>query len=252
MSSAPRMRGLGVGDPLLRIAEGEGPQLEGLARLGGVGAVAAIPDPVGERLEAGLAGERSPCSSASACREGRGPRGRRGRRRHVSSARSSGVSFFWRSMASRIDGLARDDAVPALLGRERLLDLDLVEVAGLLLAVAGDEGHGRALAGQLEHGVGAGDPDVGVAGPEPRLERRRVGGHASRLRQRYQLATVRYGRQGRGGAAHPSGFGQGPLPVGPLHGLANAVVVHGQHVEPAQAEHQEHLGGPAADALDPR
>ena len=72
---------------------------------------------------------------------------------------------------------------------------DLVEVAGPLLAVARDEGNGRPLARELEHGVRTRDADVGVARPEPRLERRRFRAHASRLRQRYQLATLRYGRQ---------------------------------------------------------
>ncbi len=90
-----------------------------------------------------------------------------------------------------------------------------------------------------------------MARPEPRLERRWFRAHASRLRQRYQLATRPVRPPGLRGAPHPVGLGQRALAVGPLHGLANAVVVHGQHVGSAQAEHEEHLGGPAADALDP-
>ncbi len=53
-------RRLRVGDPLLLVAERERPQLERLPLLRGLGAVAGVPDPVGERLEAGLArGERA-------------------------------------------------------------------------------------------------------------------------------------------------------------------------------------------------
>ena len=53
-------RGLRVGDPLLLVAEGEGPQLQRLPLLGRLEAVAAVPDPVGERSEPGLArGERA-------------------------------------------------------------------------------------------------------------------------------------------------------------------------------------------------
>src|SRR5688572_154955 len=37
--------------------------------------------------------------------------------------------------------------------------------------------------------------------------------------------------------------------VGLLHRLDDAQIVHRQHVGPVQAEHQKHLGGPAADAF---
>src|SRR5688572_4189771 len=39
-------------------------------------------------------------------------------------------------------------------------------------------------------------------------------------------------------------------PVCPLDGAHDTEVTDRQHIRPVQAEHQEHLGGPAADALD--
>jgi len=48
---------------------------------------------------------------------------------------------------------------------------------------------------------------------------------------------------------HALRVGPLPQPVQPLNRGDDAKVAGGQHVRPVQPEHQEHLGGPAAESL---
>ena len=66
---------------------------------------------------------------------------------------------------------------------------------------------------------------------------------------RYQDATERYGRHASPIFSMRFGVGPLPQPVEPLHRDDDAEIADRQHVGPMQAEHQEHLGGPAAESL---
>ena len=63
--------------------------------------------------------------------------------------------------------LPLDEVVPALLGVEHLADRDLVQVPGLLLAVARDERHRRAPLRQRQDRLRAGERDLWVLPGEP-------------------------------------------------------------------------------------
>ena len=68
-------------------------------------------------------------------------------------------------------------------------------------------------------------------------------------RQRYSDASVRYGAQ-RSPTARASRRRAALEPVQPLDRAADALVADRQHVRPAEVEHQEHVRGPLAEALD--
>ena len=70
--------------------------------------------------------------------------------------------------------------------------------------------------------------------------------------QRYQDATDRYGRHASPICQHALRVRLLPQPVEPLHRVHDPEVADRQHVRPVQPEHQEHLGGPAAEALHRR
>ena len=102
-----------------------------------------------ERLEALLARDVARVCGA-ACTAGRGPRARPCCRHARSLASSSGVSLPCSPIAARIAArrvLELDQVLAALLDRA---DLDLVEPAGALLAVARDERHRVALVEQRD------------------------------------------------------------------------------------------------------
>src|SRR6185295_13443997 len=114
---------------LFRIPEGEGPELEGLTGLRRVGPVRAIPDPVGEGLETCFPGDvrlALPLLLVGKVEvfeeiEVQGP---------ANPLLEIGSELLLPFDGLEDRGLAGDDPLPALPGREGLLDLDLVEVAG--------------------------------------------------------------------------------------------------------------------------
>ena len=162
-------RRLGVGHGLLLVAEGEGPQLERLAFLRLLAAVAAVPDPVGERLEPRLAGRERAVLLLLPVRvvevlervgvEGpEDPLAQLGRERGVPLDRLDD------------DRLTRADLGGELAGLEHAADGPRVEAARAVAAVARDEGRRRARLRELQHGARGRDRDLGVARGEPGVE----------------------------------------------------------------------------------
>jgi hypothetical protein len=161
-----------VGHSLLLVAEREGPQLERLALLRRLRAVAAIPDPVGERLEPGLAGGEGAVPLLLAV-------GVVQVLQHVEVERPEDPLAQLRGERrvplDRLgdDPLAREDPVEQLPGLERPPHRGLGQAAGGLLPEAGDEGHRRALEGEGRARPAHGDP--GIPRLEPRVEGGRQG-----------------------------------------------------------------------------
>ncbi len=162
-----------VGDPLAGVDEA------GRARLGRLGAgqaiddispCAAAPQPVGQRLQASLARGLGLGLSFLLVRKVEVLEQRlveRGEDLRFQLGRQLSLP------ADLFDDerLPLGDGVPALFGGQRVPDGHLVQVAGLLLAVAGDEGHGGAPFGQRQHGLSAGQRNRGVEAGEPVGER---------------------------------------------------------------------------------
>ena len=126
-----------------------------------------------------------------------------------------------------------------LLARIDRMERRLLQVAGIerqQLPVEGD-----ALVRQRQPDA----PGVGRSRGIVEIERHHF---CSRVRHRYQLATVRYGRHFSPCLRERFGRRQLALAERLRIGLAQAVVVQWQDVGPAEPEHQEHLRAPAADA----
>ena len=162
-------RGLGVGDALLLVAEGERPEVERLALLRRLRAVATAPDPVRERLEPRLPRDQGAVLLLLAVGvievlEGVEVPGGEDPLPQLRGERRVALDRL------HDDPLAREDLLEELLRLQRPADGDLVEVARALLAVARDEGHGRALGRELEGGARPGEADVRAAGREPGIE----------------------------------------------------------------------------------
>ena len=196
-------------DPLLQVAEREGPQLEGLAREGRLGAVPAVPDPVRERLQSGLPGEHRPglpllLVGQVQVLEGLQVEGRE----HL-------VFELGGELLLPLDGLQDDrlpvgDPVPQLPGLESVADGHLVEVPGPLLPIAGDEGHGGAARGQVQDGMGSLEADLGVPGAEPGVEGGRGGDGQDSARTRALCCHHPAARaKGRSARASPPGSSRG-------------------------------------------
>src|SRR5262249_920549 len=124
-------RGLGVGEALLLVAEGERPELERLAGLRRLGAVPAIPDPVGERLEAGGARDGGPALTLPLVRQVEVLERVAVVRREYLLAQLGGELLLALDLLED-ERLAREDRVPLLARVEHGADRDLVQVAGAL------------------------------------------------------------------------------------------------------------------------
>src|SRR5581483_7987382 len=208
-------RRLGVGEALLLVAERERPELERLAGLRRLGAVAAAPDPVGEGLEAGGARDGGAALALPLVRKVEVlERVAVERRDHL-------LAQLGRELLLALDlledeRLARQDRVPFLARVEHGADRDLVEVAGALLPVARDERDGRAVRGEREHGLRRRRPDLRHLQSEKALEIH-VGEMGLRRRVPYGSARAARGPC-TGAAARP------PLPGMPrLRGFFQGV-----------------------------
>jgi hypothetical protein len=162
-------RRLGVGHALVRVAEGESPELERLPGLRLLATVAAVPDPVGERLQPRLArGERAvllllPVRMIEVLErvgiEGvQDPLAQLGRQGRVATDRLED------------DGLARAHPGGELAGFEHAPHRLQLEPEAGFAAVAADERGRRASCCELEHGARRRHRDLGVAGGEPGVE----------------------------------------------------------------------------------
>ena len=198
-------RGLRVGDALLLVAKGERPQLERLALLRRLRAVAAVPDPVRERLEPRLPRDQGAVLLLLAVGvievlEGVEVVGGEDPLPQLRGERRVALDRL------HDDPLAREDLLEELLRLQRPADGDLVEVARALLAVARDEGHGRALGRELDE----------------RRARRRGGcpGNGSRTRGRRREGGIRsrFARSKGPNAATFRGRGETPLSWRPGRG----------------------------------
>jgi hypothetical protein len=202
-------RRAGVGHALLLVAEGEGPELQGLTLLRRLEAVAAVPDPVGQRLESRLARGEGAVPLLLTVGvvevlerievEGReNPLPQLGGERRVAFDRL------------HHDGLAGEDLVEQVPRLEGAPHGGPVEVAGALLAVAGDEGHRRPSGGEVEDGPRPGERDAGTAGGEPGIE---GGGEG-----------LAHGGRSKGPQCchHSGSLGKTPVPLLPVPGLRPA------------------------------
>ena len=150
----PRPRdGIGrLHHPLLGVSEGEGPEVEGLALLRGLGAVTGGPDPIGQGLEAGFPRQDR---FALLLAEGQ---------RQVLEAREIGggeEALLQRGGALLVPlrgfqdgGAPRFQPLEDLARRDHAPQRGLVEPRRLVLAVAGEEGHGVPVREEPRRGEG--------------------------------------------------------------------------------------------------
>ncbi len=159
----------GIGKALFLVAEGEGPELEGLPRLRLFGAVSAVPNPVGQRFQPGLFGQGSLglplllIGKIEVFEEGQ----LKGAEDALAKLR--GELLLLVDLLQDVL-LALDDLLPFFLGLDHVLDGHLIEVSGLLLAVPRDEGNRPAITGQFQDGLGGTKGYAGMSGGKPGFE----------------------------------------------------------------------------------
>src|SRR5262245_41098997 len=143
-------RGLGVVDILFGVVERQREDFERLPRLRRGQSVAAIPYPVGERLQPRLFGDSRFGFALLLVRQVD----------VFERIEVEGRKDFLFQLVGQLaltlyllddEGLALDDLVPSLFGVNHVLDRDLVERAGLFFAVAGDEWDCSSFSGQGEN-----------------------------------------------------------------------------------------------------
>ena len=208
-------RGLGVQNPLLLEGVGGGDEFLGLA--GRVG-VLVRENPLRERREALFGGE----GGARAALRAEGQVKRSSSAVTVSAAStfffSSGVRCLFSSRLLRMAARRASGFLELLHAVAHGGDHNLVHFAGGLLAVAGDEGHGRALGEEFRDGGDAGDSESGFPGDAQdmaALTSPEAGGGGGRRGDRRR-------RAGGGKFAHGKFFGKEREPLRAAAGLAKA------------------------------